>query len=141
MNVYEKTEKFENSTKIENVKKRINDKVIKKEEEEKKSVIPLQAMNTLAYFEDEQDLDKLIDLYKKKTDFDDGVKRELFATLQSDKYSKNIKQHLPTSEEVIDYLHGWNRSNRNLKSIDDGSAVPKGDRIQLESQKGKFLFL
>ena len=136
MNIYENTEKFEKSTQIKNVQNKIDERIKKKEEDKKKTVIPLQAMKTLPYFEDESELDNLIELYKKKTAFDDGVKKELFATLQSEKYSKNIKSHLPTSDEVIDYLHGWNRSKRNLKSIEENSAVQKGDRIQLESDKG-----
>lgn len=137
MNVYDNTKKFEHSTNFDNVVKREEAKQLKKVEDAKKIELPQEAINTLPYFDDERQMDKLIELYRQKTEFDEGVKKELFASLQDDKYSRLTKEHLPTSDDVIDYLHKWGTSDRNMKLLPDPSVKERGERITIESYKKK----
>ena len=53
----------------------------------------------------------------------------MFATLKDDKYSKAENPNLPTSDDVIDFLFGWDSSERNKPLAEPrptrGQKVPK----------------
>lgn len=137
MNVYENTQKFEVNVNFKNrIKKEIQRRE-KKYQKENQVEIPQQALNTLPYMDSEDQMFELMEMYKKKAEFDEGVTRNLFATLGDDKYSKPVKENLPTSDDVIDYLFGWDSSERNI-ALNEPRPT-RGQRVTQEiiKKKGK----
>jgi len=139
MNTPESTQKFEIDTNLDKFKQKEYRKRVRKQKKEERIELPSEALNTLPYMDDNDEMAKMLELYKQKTDFDAGVRKQLFASLQDEKYSKEVKEHLPTSDDVIDYLHGWNNSPRNARQIDAEPPVPRGGVITLQTFKKKSL--
>ncbi|CAI2359948.1 unnamed protein product [Moneuplotes crassus] len=114
LNVYENTEKFEVDVNLDKRKRREIMRVEKSLKKGNQVEIAQQALNTLPYMDKEEQMFEIMELYKKKVEFDEGVNKRLFETLGDDKYSKPTKHDLPTSDDVLDYLMGWDSSERNM---------------------------
>lgn len=93
-----------------------------------KMTVYSQAMKTLPYFDNDIQLDELIKLYQKKVDYDDGVNRKIFESLNDGKYSYKVSDVLPTSDEVINYLLGLDISRPSLPE----TQTERGQAIEVE---------
>ena len=82
-----KLKSLRNSVNLQNYRRNLVKRKNESRENQSKIQIDSQALDTLPYFDDNEQLDQLIEIYQDKVDFDSAVKTNLFNSLENGKYS------------------------------------------------------
>ena len=138
-----KLKSLRNSVNLQNYRRNLVKRKNEIRENQSKIQIDSQALDTLPYFDDNEQLDQLIEIYQDKVNFDSAVKTNLFNSLENGKYSYKTHNTLPSSDEVISYLLGYEIAPVN-KQISPKQAIIRGTPVvksHIKSSKSDNKFI